>query len=110
MNPDGRLQVFISDLNGRMVMAYFLGLEDIGWSVRKIKELLRGLIESYVINDWGSKEDEIVLYRILHTKGLLNIQNHNRHFDLFKNLPEAMHVSNAFKEIKDYAHADDYSL
>jgi hypothetical protein len=89
--------------------ANFLGREDVGWSVRRIKELLSDLIASNVISQWGSKEDEIVLYRILHTKGLLNIKDHNRHFEFFKNLPEAMHVSAAFKEIKEYADSDDYS-
>jgi superfamily II DNA or RNA helicase len=89
--------------------ADFLGLEETGWSIRKIKELLRGLIESNIVRDWGSREDEIVLYRILHTKGLLNIKSHNRHYEFFKNLPEAMHFSDAFKEIKEYAYSQDYS-
>jgi hypothetical protein len=89
--------------------ANFLGYDQVGWSVRRIKELLLDLIASNVISEWGAKEDEIVLYRILHTKGLLNLQDHNRHFEFFKNLPEAMHVSAAFKEIKEYADSDDYS-
>jgi hypothetical protein len=89
--------------------ADFLGFEDQGWTVRRIKELWRGLMESNVISEWTSKKDEIVLYRILHTKGLLNLQDSNRHFEFFKNLPEATHVTGALKEIKEYAYSDDYS-
>jgi hypothetical protein len=59
--------------------ADFLGYEDLDWTVRRIKELLRGLIESGVIREWTGEKDEIVLYRILHTKGLLNLQDSNRH-------------------------------
>ena len=57
------------------------------------------------------KKDEIVLYRILHTKGLLNLQdsNRHRHLEFFKNLPGAIHVAGALKEIKEYAYSDDYS-
>ena len=40
---------------------------------------------------------------------MLNLKYSNRHFEFFKNLPEAMHVSDAFREIKEYAYSDDYS-
>lgn len=52
------------------------------WSVRKVKELLKDLIENGNIYQW----DEAVLYSFLLRKGLLNLDN--RHKQFFRNLIE----------------------
>jgi hypothetical protein len=49
----------------------FLGYEEKAWSIRKVKELLRDLIESRIIYQWK----EAVLYSFLLRKGLLNLQH-----------------------------------
>ena len=63
--------------------ADWLGYEEKDWSVRKVKELLKDLIESGIIYQW----DEAVLYSFLLRKGLLNLES--RHKQFFRNLIEA---------------------
>ena len=82
---------------------HYLGIEDPNWSIEKVKELLRGLIESGEVKEWAS--DEAILYSILETKGLTNIR-HNRHRNFFKNLPEVVHIKKALDEIREYAYSD----
>src|SRR6187200_1322626 len=53
------------------------------WLPNRVKELLKGLIESRAIYEW----DEAVLYSFLLRKGLLNLDN--RHKQFFRNLIEA---------------------
>jgi hypothetical protein len=52
-----------------------------GWSITKVKELLRALIQSGTIYQWS----EAVLYSFLIRKGLLNLAG-SRHYQFFKNL------------------------
>jgi Phage-integrase repeat unit len=78
----------------------WLGYEDSDWSVRRVKELLRGLIESKIIYQW----DEAVLYSFLLRKGLLNLQS--RHAQFFKNLIEASRTQEGLKAIEDYANSN----
>ena len=55
----------------------WLGYEEKLWSIKKVKELLRNLIESNIIYGWN----EAVLYSLLLRKGLLNLQSGARHKD-----------------------------
>jgi hypothetical protein len=82
---------------------HYLGYEVTDWNVDKVKELLRGLIESGEIKEWAN--DEAILYSILETKGLNNLSS-NKHRNFFKNLQEVMHVQKALDEIKEYINSD----
>ena len=74
----------------------WLGTEESVWSVRKVKELLKGLIENGNIYQW----DEAVLYSLLLRKGLLNLDN--RHKQFFRNLIEASRTNDGKKAIEDF--------
>jgi superfamily II DNA or RNA helicase len=78
----------------------WLGYEESGWTVRKVKTLLRDLIESNIIYGW----DEAVLYSLLLRKGLLNLNN--RHNKFFKNLIGAYKSEQGKKAINEYAYSD----
>ena len=81
----------------------WLGYEETGWSVRKVKELLRDLINTKIIFQWT----EAVLYSFLLRKGVLSLDsNSNRHAQFFKNLIEASRTVNGRKVIDDYANSD----
>jgi len=79
----------------------WLGTEDPNWSPKKVKELLRSLIDSKVIYQW----DEAVLYSFLLRKGVLNLEG-NRHGDFLKNLAKASKTKAGLESIKDYATSD----
>jgi len=79
----------------------WLGTEDPNWSPKKVKELLRSLIESKIIYQW----DEAVLYSFLLRKGVLNLQS-NRHEDFLKNLAKASKTKAGLEAIEDYARND----
>ncbi len=76
--------------------------QETGWSISKIKELLKHLIEGKVIYEW----DEAVLYSLLLRRGLLNLDHKNRHFGFFKNLIEASRTEEGRKAIEEYANSD----
>jgi len=76
----------------------WLGTEDPNWSPKKVKELLRSLIESKIIYQW----DEAVLYSFLLRKGVLNLEG-NRHDDFLKNLAKASKTKAGLEAIEDYA-------
>src|SRR5579872_7281781 len=78
----------------------FLGTEDPNWSPRKVKELLRSLIDSKVIYQW----DEAVLYSFLLRKGVLNLSG-NRHHDFLKNLAKASKTKAGLEAIEEYANS-----
>jgi hypothetical protein len=80
----------------------WLGYEESVWSVRRVKELLSGLIESKIIYQW----DEAVLYSFLLRKGLLNLYGDNRHAQFFKNLIKASRTEKGRKIIEEYANSD----
>ena len=73
--------------------------QDTGWSIEKVKELLRSMIESRVIYDWS----EARLYKFLLTKGVLNLKNENKHNNFFKNFINAVRTDEGRKIIEDYA-------
>ena len=76
-----------------------LGTEDPSWSPKKVKELLRGLIESGIIEHM----DGAALASLLITRGVLNIEN--RHKEFFKNLIPASQTEGGFEAIKEYAYS-----
>ena len=78
----------------------WLGTEDPSWSVRKIKELLKDLIESEAIY----QEDEAFLYSFLLRQGVLNLTN--RHKDFFQDLISASRTSGGKKAIEKYVYSD----
>jgi putative methyltransferase/type III restriction/modification enzyme restriction subunit/helicase-like protein/integrase-like protein len=95
--PASPWRVYKKDWNG---WPDWLGYEESRWSPKKVKELLRGLIESKIIYHW----DEAVLYSFLLRKGLLNVQG--RHAQFFKNLIEARGTAEGRRLIEDYAKSD----
>ena len=82
-------------------MADFLGYEDPTWSPRKVKELVRSLIDSKQIYTFS----EAALYRVLLTRGVLNLTG-NRHDDFLKNLAKACKTKEGLEAIKDYAESE----
>ena len=79
----------------------WIGEEDPNWSPRKVKELLKDLIESKIIYQW----DEAVLYSFLLRKKVINLGG-NRHSDFLNNLARACKTSGGLKAIEDYAYND----
>jgi hypothetical protein len=75
----------------------WFGYEEKIWSIKKVKELLRDLIESKIIYGW----DEAVLYSFLLRKGLLNLRA--RHGQFFRNLIEARRTAEGRRIIEEYA-------
>lgn len=80
----------------------WLGYEESGWTVRKVKELLHDLIESNIIYGW----DEAVLYSLLLRKGLLNLSRAGRHNKFFKDFVAVVKSEQGKKAIKEYAYSD----
>ena len=76
--------------------------QEAGWSIEKVKQLSKSLIESGIIYQWS----EARLYRFLLTKGILNLKYENKHNQFFKNLIEATHTQEGRKVIEDYAYSD----
>ena len=79
----------------------WLGTEDPNWSPRKVKELLRSLIDSKLIYTFN----EAGLYSFLLRKGVLNLAG-NRHDDFLKNLAKASKTKAGLEAIEDYATSD----
>ena len=77
--------------------------QETGWSIEKVKELLRSMIESKVIYEWL----EARLYKFLLTKGVLNLHSVNKHNNFFKNLINAVRTDEGRKIIEDYALSQD---
>jgi superfamily II DNA or RNA helicase len=80
----------------------WLGTEETIWSVKRVKQLLRDLIKDNLIYE----ADEIILYNILYTKGLLNLRNRDRHGRFFKNLLKAVKTSEGCELIEKYVNSD----
>jgi len=87
--------------NGGWVDIYdWLGTDDPDWSVKKVKDLLKDLIDSGFIY----QNDEAVLYSFLNRKGVLNLQN--RHKDFFQNIIAASRTSGGKKLIEEYVNSN----
>ena len=82
-------------------MPDWLGYESSAWSIERVKELLKALIESRIIYDFS----EVRLYDLLNSRGVLNISG-NRHEQFFKNLVEISRTAEGKKAIEDYANSD----
>ena len=74
--------------------------QDAGWSIEKVKELLRDLIKNKVIYQWN---EDARLYKVLMTKGVLNLKSENRHSNFFKNLRQTVKTEEGRKIIEEYA-------
>jgi superfamily II DNA or RNA helicase len=79
----------------------WLGTEDPNWSPRKVKELLRSLIDSKLIYTFS----EAGLYSFLLRKGVLSLDG-NRHADFLQNLAKASKTKAGLDAIEDYATSD----
>jgi hypothetical protein len=75
----------------------WLGYENSAWSVERVKELVKGLMESEEFYHMTPA----MLYSNLLSKGVLNISG-NRHGQFFKKLPQAIQTEEGRKVIKDY--------
>ena len=84
----------------------FLGNEETVWSIRRIKETLKGLIDSGIIYQM----DEARLYSLMKSDGLLNLYSTNRHSELFKKLPYELDNPEFIKALDQYAHSDSEEL
>ena len=73
-----------------------------GWSIEKVKELLRFMIETKIIYEWS----EARLYKFLLTKGVLNLTNTNKHINFFKNLITTVKKDEGRKIIEEYAYSE----
>jgi superfamily II DNA or RNA helicase len=98
--PNKPNHVYGSEWNGWID---WLGYEETAWSVRRVKELLRSVIDNKLIYDWA--DDEAALYSILHANGLLNLYS-NRHHEFFNNLIGAVQTKEGLKAIEDYTNSD----
>ena len=78
----------------------WLGTDDPDWSVKKVKDLLKDLIDSGFIY----QNDEAVLYSFLNRKGVLNLSN--RHKDFFQNIIAASRTSGGKKLIEEYVNSE----
>jgi hypothetical protein len=83
----------------------WLGTEETIWSVKRVKELLRDLIKDNLIYE----ADDIILYNILYTRGLLNLRDRDRHGPFFKNLLKAVKTPEGRELIEKYANSDSES-
>jgi superfamily II DNA or RNA helicase len=72
-------------------------------TIEKVKELLRDLITSGIIEQW----DEAVLYSFLLRRGLLNLGSNNRHSAFFRNLVMATRTETGRKLIEQYANSEE---
>ncbi|MFZ0329087.1 MAG: DEAD/DEAH box helicase family protein, partial [Nitrososphaeraceae archaeon] len=77
--------------------------QETGWSIERVKQLLRYLIESKIIYEW----DEAVLYSLLLRRGVLNLDHKNRYSKFFKQLIPASNNAEGRKAIEKYAYSDE---
>ena len=80
--------------------AEFVGIEDNTWTPKRVKELLRGLIDDGFIYS----VPPVVLESFLNRKGLLHLTN-NRHEDFFKNLAQKSRTEGGRKAIEGFANS-----
>ena len=76
--------------------------QDTGWSIEKVKELLRSMIETKVLYEWPEGR----LYPFLLTKGVLNLDFKNRHSNFFKNLIKTAKTDEGKRIIEEYAYSE----
>ena len=77
-----------------------------GWSIEKVKELLRSIIETKVIYDWP----EARLFPVLLTKGVLNLNPKNKHSNFFKYLIKTAKTDEGKSIIEEYAYSESKDL
>jgi superfamily II DNA or RNA helicase/uncharacterized protein YjhX (UPF0386 family) len=77
--------------------------QETGWSIDRVKQLLRYLIESKIIYEW----DEAVLYSLLLRRGVLNLDHKSRYSKFFKQIIPASNTAKGRKDIEKYAYSDE---
>jgi len=82
--------------------AEFIGIEDQTWTPRKIKDLLKSIIECELLQH----VDSGFLISFLDVNKAANLSN-NRHSGFMKNLIPASQTKSGLKKILDYAYSDD---
>jgi hypothetical protein len=83
-------------------VADWCGYDESDWTIRRVKELLKAMIDSGIIYSFT----EVRLYDLLNSKGLLRLGHGNRHDRFFRNLIEARNTEEGRKAIEDYAKSD----
>jgi hypothetical protein len=83
-------------------VADWCGYEESDWTIRRVKELLKAMIDSGIIYSFT----EVRLYDLLNSKGLLSLGHSNRHDRFFRNLIEERNTEEGRKAIEEYAKSD----
>lgn len=83
-------------------VADWCGYEESTWTIRRVKELLKAIIDSGIIYSFT----DVRLYDLLNSKGLLSLGHRNRHDQFFRNLIEARNTDEGRKAIEEYAKSE----
>ena len=73
-----------------------------GWSIFRVKELLKDLIESGIIYSFPDAR----LYALLNSRGFLNLPSNNRHKQFFENFIEARNTVKGRNAIEEYVRSN----
>ena len=79
--------------------------QQIGWSIQKVKDLIKDLIRNKIIDEWS--EDE--RYHLLLSKGVLNLGSQNRFSRLLDDLVIGPTTEEQRKTLEDFATSEDDS-
>ena len=74
-----------------------------GWSLQKVKELIKDLIKNNVIDEW-SEDDR---YDLLLAKGVLNLRSENRFSRLLEDLVIGPKTEEQRKALEEFANSED---
>ena len=77
-----------------------------GWTIQKVKEILKDLIENKVIYEWSDDER----YHLLLSKGVLNIQRHNPYLPVFKDLIKGFKTEEERQKLEEFVKSDQDSV
>jgi superfamily II DNA or RNA helicase len=73
-----------------------------GWSIEKVKGLIKDLIENKVIYEWSDDER----YHLLLSKGVLNLASSSRYLSLFKDLIIGPKTEDERKKLEEFVNSD----
>lgn len=79
--------------------------QNVGWTIQKVKELIKDLIKNKVIDEWSKHER----YHLLATKGVLNLSS-NRFSQLLENLVIGPKTEEQRRALQDFAISDDENI
>ena len=77
-----------------------------GWTIQKVKEILKDLIENKVIYEWSDDER----YHLLLSKGVLNIQRNNPYLPIFKDLIKGFKTEEERQKLEEFVKSNQDSL